>query len=103
MAVTFADVLTWEPGPLGSAADSLARGRRRLLDLEGDVDRAHVPWALTWKGQAADRARGSIGRLADRGEHLVAQASTVEQALSTAADRVTALKGAVQDLSLIHI
>jgi hypothetical protein len=91
MSLTYADVRSWDGAALGSVGESVSQGRRRLFDLEDELDASRVMWSFSWQGRAADAARGRIARLTDRGEHLVAEVSMVQRAVLAAADAVTGL------------
>lgn len=84
--VTIDELLDWKPDVLASTADALAKRRKALMGLQGDIDGSTPP--QTWASGAGDKARAEHERLRLRLNDLVAEVADVLETLDEVETRV---------------
>ena len=91
--VSIAELTSWKPGALTTAADQLSRDRTALLDLQDEIDGGKPP--SDWRSDDATKARGRFTQLRDDLNDLAAPLSEVIYALDAAASEVQAAKSSL--------
>lgn len=84
---TIAELLDWKPGSLGTVADALVRRRKKLTDLQDEIDASDPP--PSWVAGSAGQARTAHERLRLRLLDMAAEVSDVAVNLDDAQARVT--------------
>ncbi|ROR89356.1 hypothetical protein [Nocardioides aurantiacus] len=93
--VSIDTVLQWQPGTLGDVADVLSRKRKKLVDLQDEMDGSEPP--TTWVAGSASRARTSHEKLRLRLLDMAAEVSDVTVNLDDAQTRIKEAKQSLQD------
>ena len=92
--VSISDLQHWKPGSLGEVADTLSSKRKKLVDLQDEIDGAEPP--PTWVAGAAGKARTTYEQLRLRLLDLAAEVSDVTVNLDDAQNRLTSAKQALE-------
>lgn len=90
MAVTLDQLESWRPERLGSLGDELNADRKKLLDLQDEMDAAAPP--ASWIGDAAVAAGDTHTDLVADLNDVVAGISPVIEALDTASAAITSAR-----------
>lgn len=93
--VSINDLLDWKPATLGEVADVLTRRRKRLVDLQDEIDAAKPP--VTWVSGSSTKAKTTHEKLRLRLLDMAAEVSDVVVNLDDAAARMKAAKTKLQD------
>ncbi len=92
---TIAQVLSWKPERLGSCGDDMIAARKKLVDLQEQVDESRPPW--TWGGPASERATGKHGKLRYRLNDITAEVARVAASVDFAGAALLAAQRDLQD------
>ena len=93
--VSIDTLLDWKPSTLGDVADTLSAKRRKLVDLQDEIDGAKP--LSTWVAGSASRAHTGHEKLRLRLLDMAAEVSDVTVNLDDAANRIKTAKQALQD------
>jgi hypothetical protein len=93
--VSISNLLDWKPASLGHVADVLTRRRKRLVDLQDEIDAAKPP--RTWASGSASEARAAHEKLRLRLLDMAAEVSDVAINLDDAQTRVLVARNNLQD------
>ncbi len=93
--VSISNLLDWKPASLGEVADVLTKRRKRLVDLQDEIDAAKPP--LTWVSGSASKAGTAHEKLRLRLLDMAAEVSDVAVNLDDAQNRVTLAKSKLQE------
>lgn len=93
--VSISDLQQWKPEKLGEIADTLSSKRKKLVDLQDEIDGSEPP--PTWVAGSAGKARTEHENLRLRLLDMAAEVSDVTVNLDDAQSRIAAAKQALED------
>lgn len=93
--VSISDLQQWKPDKLGEIADTLSSKRKKLVDLQDEIDAAEPP--PTWVAGSAGKARTAHEELRLRLLDMAAEVSDVTVNLDDAQSRITTAKQSLED------
>lgn len=92
---TVAELQSWKPGSLGTLADTLSQKRKKLVDLQDEIDGAEPP--PTWVAGSASKARTTHEKLRLRLLDLAAEVADVTVNLDDAQARIKVAQDSLED------
>lgn len=90
MALSYDQLMQWDPSVAEAVADALNEIRKKLVDQQGEMDVAKMPG--TWEGASAEAAQQRHNKLRDSFNDIVAPVARVRDAVDEFAAEVKAAK-----------